>query len=185
MLKRLTVALVAVIPVLCWTFVKPVRFIWPSMNGVHCEGPVCVDKIEYLEEALNLYSSSLENLFTQQIKIGVHPTFVYCKSSECYKSFGGGKERAISYPYLGTVIAPGSWQTYITQHELVHWYQFETLGPISTMLKPEWFREGMAYLFSEAPVSDVPKHYVPLINKYIDWRADKANLEMMSAAEHL
>jgi hypothetical protein len=48
------------------------------------------------------------------------------------------------------------------------------MGAISTMRKPEWFREGMAYYFSGAPGSDIPTHYLPMIEKYREWHANKS-----------
>jgi|TARA_R100001509_G_scaffold44063_1_gene23955 hypothetical protein len=104
---------------------------------------------------------------------------------ECYQSFGGGNERAVSYPFLGTVIAPASWQRYITQHELIHWFQFYEIGAVSTMMKPEWFREGMAYVYSGAPESDIPEHYLPMMKRYSDWHSEKSWPKVIEQAGHL
>jgi hypothetical protein len=130
---------------------------------------VCVETERLYNQASVLYKSSFEGLSRLGYSIESRPTFVYCDSIECYHSFGGGNERAISYPFLGTIIAPDSWQQYISQHELVHWLQFKELGAVNTMLKPEWFREGMAFSFSNAPKEDIPDHYKLMVSKYENW----------------
>lgn len=186
MVKKLSLILaVALIPALAWSFAKPIRLFLPHLNGVQCHGSVCVQDTREMEKAIGLYGSAIKAISTADVPLQARPTFVYCSTIECYQSFGGGNERAISYPFLGTVIAPGSWQSYITQHELIHWFQFSEIGPISTMMKPKWFREGMAYVFSGAPESDIPKHYLPMMEKYRDWHSGKSWSEVLHQAGSL
>jgi hypothetical protein len=166
-------------------YVKPLRFLTPYLSGVKCYNSVCIDDPKKLESALSLYSSAVDEIRKMGITIPHNPKFVYCTTIKCYQSFGGGRERAISFPFLGTVISPESWQAYITQHELVHWFQFSEIGAISTMRKPEWFREGMAYYFSGAPESDIPTHYLPMIEKYRKWHADKSWVEVIQESKKL
>ena len=166
-------------------FVKPLRLLVPEWYGMHCEGSVCVEEIELLDEADVLYQLALTRLQQQTLSLESKPEFVYCSTASCYKYFGGKNERAISYPFLGTIIAPSSWQIYISQHELVHWIQFEKLGAIATMQKPVWFREGMAYQFSDAPATDIPKHYLPLIEKYKSWHSNQSWKQVWGAAKDL
>jgi hypothetical protein len=166
-------------------YVKPLKFLMPYLSGVKCYGSVCIDDSSKLQSALSLYSSAVEDLQKAGITIQHNPKFVYCTTSKCYQSFGGGRERAISFPFLGTVISPESWQAYISQHELVHWFQFSEIGAISIMRKPEWFREGMAYYFSGAPDSDIPTHYLPMIEKYREWHANKPWAEVVEESKNV
>lgn len=155
-------------------FIKPFRLLVPELHSMHCKDSVCVEDINALNKAETLYKTALAGLEKQGLLLNSNPRFVYCSTDQCYKNFGGENERAISYPFLGTIIAPASWQTYISQHELIHWIQFETLGAIATMQAPEWFREGMAYKFSDAPDTDIPEYYFPLIKQYTTWHAEKS-----------
>lgn len=186
MFKKVSLVLIVVlIPTLVWLYAKPLRLLLPQLNGVQCNGSVCVDQPKRMNEAVSLYGSAITNISAVDIPMRGRPTFVYCSTVECYQSFGGGDERAISYPFLGTVIAPESRQDYITQHELVHWFQFYEIGSFSTMMKPEWFREGMAFVYSGAPESDIPKHYLPMMAKYKQWHATKSWSEVIQSAEDL
>lgn len=155
-------------------FIKPLKILAPEYFAIHCNQSICVEDSNRLTEAKKLYETALASLDNQGLGLNTNPRFIYCSTDKCYKYFGGGNERAISYPFLGTIIAPTSWQVYISQHELIHWTQFDNLGAISTMQKPEWFREGMAYQFSDAPSDDIPEHYLPLIKQYTDWHAEKS-----------
>ncbi len=180
MIKKISLSLaVALIPVLAWSLGKPFRLLLPNFNDVECHGSVCVQDAKEMDRAHELYSSAIKSISSAGITLEARPRFVYCSTKECYQSFGGGNERAISYPFLGTVIAPASWQDYITRHELIHWFQFYEIGAVSTMMKPEWFREGMAYVFSGAPESDIPGHYLPMMEKYRDWHLDKSWSEVI------
>ncbi len=183
--KLFLVLVIASIPALAWSYAKPLRLLLPHLNGVTCNGSVCVEDTSGMYQAIELYGSAVKNISAAQLPLRASPTFVYCYTAECYQSFGGGNERAISYPFLGTVIAPESWQRYITQHELVHWFQFYEIGPVSTMMKPEWFREGMAYVYSNAPESDIPEHYLPMMVKYDEWHSDKSWSEVVQDAGDL
>lgn len=172
-------------PLIAWGFGKPVRLLAPHLNGTVCDGPVCVEDPETMAQATALYQAAVGRLSLLGIRFTDKPTFVYCSSTACYRSFGGGRERAIAYPFLGAVIAPESWQMYITQHELVHWFQFGELGAVATMRKPEWFREGMAYVYSEAPHSDIPEHYLPMLEQYQRWHADSSWADVLQRSKEL
>ena len=186
MVKKLSLILaVALIPALAWSFAKPTRLFLPHLNGMQCNGSVCVEDTKEMEKAIELYGSAIKAISTSGVPLRSRPTFVYCSTMECYQSFGGGNERAVSYPFLGTVIAPASWQRYITQHELIHWFQFYEIGAVSTMMKPEWFREGMAYVYSGAPESDFPEHYLPMMKRYSDWHSEKSWPKVIEQAGHL
>ena len=185
MKRILLVVLLVLIPALGWSFAKPLRLLFPQLNGVVCHDSVCAEDSKSLALATEIYTKSIEHVLAKGITLEARPNFVYCSTFECYESFGGGNERAISYPFLGTIIGSNSWQLYITQHELIHWFQFFELGAVSTMTKPEWFREGMAYEYSGAPNSDIPKHYLPMLVKYRNWHSDKSWPEVIRLAGEL
>lgn len=186
MTKKLSILFIIVlIPVFAWLYAKPLRLFAPTMNSVHCTGSVCVENRSEMNRAVELYKSAVKSTSDSGIPFKSNPTFVYCSTRECYQSFGGGNERAMSYPFLGTIIAPESWQRHISQHELIHWFQFSEIGSVSTMMKPEWFREGMAYVYSGAPKSDIPEHYLPMMQQYLDWHSDKSWAEVIQQAENL
>lgn len=183
MVKKLSVILiVTLVPALTWLYAKPFRLLLPHLNGTQCNESVCVEDPRKMEQAIELYDSAIAEIAASDIPLKARPTFVYCSTAECYHSFGGGSERAISYPFLGTIVAPASWQGYITQHELIHWFQFSEIGAVSTMMKPEWFREGMAYVYSGAPDSDIPEHYQPMMKQYSDWHSSKSWSEVIHQA---
>ncbi|ATZ73325.1 hypothetical protein CWC33_06265 [Idiomarina sp. X4] len=185
-IKKLSLVLILVsLPVLVWSFAKPVRLLLPHLNDMKCHNSVCVEHTKEMAKAEELYGSAFDAVSSAGIPLRSKPMFVYCSTLECYQSFGGGNERAISYPFLGTVIAPASWQSYITQHELIHWFQFSEIGAVATMMKPEWFREGMAYVYSNAPESDIPEHYLPLMERYKDWHSKKSWTEVIEQAGEL
>lgn len=166
-MKKLILPVILVsIPVIAWLSIKPVRLLAPQAYGMYCRMNICVESQELFEEAERLFRKAKDDLAVTGIVILRDPRIVYCKTNKCYKSFGGGRERAISFPYLGVIISEASWQGYITKHELIHWYQFQELGSIKTMLVPDWFREGMAYHYSGAPNSDIPEHYLEDIEKF-------------------
>lgn len=182
----LVATLVAVVALLLlWSFAKPVRLLIPELNGMYCQGAVCTDDPNRLKEVSALYAEAFDSLSVYGARLDRQPTFVYCTTEASYRSFGGGNERAISYPYLGTLIGPASWQDYITRHELVHWVQFRKLGALTTMQSPEWFREGMAYALSGAPESDIPAHYLPMIARYLDWSDGKTWPQIMRDLKNL
>tara|TARA_R100001129_G_scaffold175003_1_gene147781 strand:+ start:5124 stop:5726 length:603 start_codon:yes stop_codon:yes gene_type:complete len=183
--KVVLIFVVVLIPALAWSYAKPIRLLLPNLNGMQCNGAICVEDPKKIDKAADLYESAVENLAAVRISLSASPNFIYCSTAECYESFGGGSERAISYPFLGTVIAPESWQSYITQHELIHWFQFSEIGAVSTMMKPNWFREGMAYVYSGAPESDIPEHYLPMMAKYSDWHSGKSWSEVIHQAGDL
>lgn len=181
---RLSILFILSLPVTLWWLVKPVRLLIPSANNVICQADVCVDDEAALPMAEELYLASVKQMTAHGIHHNTSAKFVYCRSKACYASFGGGNERAMSYPYLGTIIAPESWQLYISTHEMVHWAQFKHLGAINTLTMPDWLIEGMAYQFSGAPESDIPEHYQSMLERYRQWASGADLATALESAGH-
>lgn len=160
-------------------FAKPVRISFAHLLSVHCAGPVCFEHEADRASTEKLYQTAVSEMNTL-FPLKRAPRFIFCRTRTCYQLFGGGQERAISYPWLGTIIAPESWQPYIVKHELVHWLQFQEFGVMGTMQKPLWLREGMAYALSKAPGHDIPRDHMEWVYQYEAWATGKTMRDIWS-----
>jgi len=169
MTKRLILLALFCLPVLAWAAIKPVRMVAPSLQGVSCFGQICVEEKARLEHAAALHRSAA--VFVEAVlgRIEGSPRTIFCSTTECYRAFGGGQEKAISYPWLGALISPGAWKPHFVRHELVHQVQYQELGAVGTMRAPLWLREGMAYSVSEPPAAEFPDQFRPLAAQYEEW----------------
>ncbi len=167
----IAVCCVAVISAL-WA-APPLRLAAPSLFGLHCVERVCTELEEDLAAAQGLVAKAAADVRAQTGLAIPQLNAALCRSDDCYRRFGGGDERAISYPFLGMAIAGHSWQDYIIRHELIHWLQFQHFGAIETMSHPIWFREGMAYALSSAPDWDIPDAFKTWMAQYRDWQAGR------------
>lgn len=180
----LALTLVAV-PLTAWSFAKPVRLLLPELNGVACSESVCVDDIERMREAKALYDSAHDYVSAELSPLANRPLMVFCSHAKCYRSFGGGLERAITYPNIGSLIAPTSWSPHFARHELIHALQAQELGPVRMLRGPEWFREGMAYSVSKPPADDMPPQFWTFRDQYEEWAAGFEGTEIWSKASSL
>ncbi|NBW51763.1 MAG: hypothetical protein EBR49_17075, partial [Betaproteobacteria bacterium] len=48
---------------------------------------------------------------------------------------------------------------YYVRHELIHVLQSQQLGELPLQVKPQWFKEGMAYGLSEDPRHPLPEPF--------------------------
>lgn len=161
--------------------VPPLKLAAPTLFGTHCSGRVCSELPEDLPEASALIEGAAADVEAQTGLPTPSLKAILCRTDDCYRRFGGQDERAISYPFLGMVIAGHSWQDYILRHELIHWLQFQHFGAIETMNLPIWFREGMAYALSGAPDSDIPEPFKPWVKQYQDWQGERSSASVFSA----
>lgn len=173
------------LPLTAWSFAKPVRLLLPELNDVTCSDSVCVDDAGRMLQAKSLYESAHEHVSAKLTPLADRPLMVFCSTAACYRSFGGGSERAITYPKLGSLIAPSSWSPHFARHELVHALQAQELGSIRMMRGPEWFREGMAYSVSDPPGHDMPPQFQKYRTQYEAWAAGLDTTELWSAAAKL
>src|SRR5205814_1105649 len=87
----------------------------------------------------------------------VEPRAVFCSTKACSESFGFTSQNAYTVATVGVVISNRGWKPYFVRHELIHHLQNERLGSLRTwLLKPVWFREGMAYSLSRDPRRPLP-----------------------------
>lgn len=150
---RLAFLLVVVVPVISWFSVKPIRVLAPSLVGITCtDTGVCVDDAEKFEAATALYAEANDFI---RARLGTlkKPRVIFCSTRECAASFGMEDRSALTVGTVGTVISPQAWKPYYVRHELIHQLQAQRLGVFSTLVKPGWLIEGMAYAMSDDPRS--------------------------------
>lgn len=173
------------LPVATWLFAKPVRILAPGFLGVVCQGLVCVEDEERLSDAVVLYDEAYAFVEAQLSQFDTKPRMIFCNTARCYRSFGGGRERAISYPKIGSLISADAWKPHFIRHEFIHHLQFQHLGAIGTMLGPAWLREGMAYSVSEPPEEDLPSQFRKYQERYDNWIGTVGSGDIWAAAKRL
>ena len=185
MVKKLVLLGVLCLPVATWAFAKPVRMLAPGVMGVTCHGAVCVENEDKIDEAQALYDGAYRFVESRLSHFDTKPRMIFCNTARCYRSFGGGRERAISYPKIASLISADAWKAHFVRHELVHHLQFQELGAVGTMLDPEWFREGMAYSVSDPPEEDLPLQFRKYQERYDQWVITIAPGQLWSEAKRL
>lgn len=171
LLRWSALAVLLLAPLMLWAFAKPLRLWAPSLHGMTCADDVCVEDAGRLLEAVALYDAALARIAARGTPLRQRSRMAFCSTDACYRAFGGGAERAITYPWVGSLIAPTSWAPHFARHELIHALQGQQLGEIGMLLKPAWFREGMAYAWSDPPPDDMPEAFLPLRERFEAWYA--------------
>lgn len=152
LLARLALLLLVVVPLAAWMLVKPVRVLAPQWLGMQClTATVCVEDSGELERAAALHAQALAFVSTKLDTLRTPPTVIFCSTDRCADAFGLGARSAVTLGTWGTVVGPRAWKPYYLRHEMIHVLQAERLGVIALLLKPAWFKEGMAYGLSEDP----------------------------------
>jgi hypothetical protein len=169
-LKRLALILFAIVPVLAWAIVKPVRMLAPEWGGVTCiSATVCVDDLTKKTEADALYTEALGFVGEKLIPVPGRPRVTFCSSQACANYFGLGARSAVTLGTIGTVIGPRAWKPYYVRHELIHYLQARELGIPQLLLKPTWFVEGMAYGLSEDPRVPLAQPFETYRSEFFTW----------------
>lgn len=158
----------SVLPVATWAFFKPVRVLAPELNGVTCDGPVCVEDISMLPLAKGLHDTAMISVAEKLRPLASPPLAIFCATHKCYQSFGG-RGRGITVFNLGVVIAPESWQLHIVEHEFIHTLQAQELGLLGRERTPMWFKEGMPFFISTPPEFDIPEYARLWAAQYESW----------------
>ena len=157
-LKQIAFVILLILPFAAWAFVKPVRVLAPELAGVSClSARICVDDASRFVEATRLYDEAVSFVRSEVGMIQSVPRAIFCSTAECSRSFGLTRAMAYNFGTFAVVIGDRSWRSYLVRHELIHHLQNERLGSLdAVLLKPAWFREGMAYSLSQDPRRPLP-----------------------------
>src|SRR5258708_29712101 len=158
MWRKLVFVVVLALPFAAWAFAKPVRVLAPELQGLTCERGLCVDDVSRRAEAARLYADALGYV---QGSVGVlesPPRAVFCSTLACSRKFGFTHQNAYTVGTFAIVIGDRGWRPFFVRHELIHHLQNQHLGSLRNwLLKPVWFREGMAYSLSADPRRPLPE----------------------------
>ena len=186
MLKRILFLGLLVAPLAAWAIVKPVRVLAPELAGVTCVEKVCVDDLSRLPEAQQLTREAVEFVQLNVGQLQEVPRTVFCSSKACSKSFGFSYDGAYNVATVGLVISYRGWHPYFVRHELIHHLQNERLGSLRAwLLKPNWFKEGMAYSLSQDPRHPLPKTLEGYRTSYEAWAKEVGAARIWAEAEKL
>ena len=186
MLKRVLFLVLLGAPLAAWAFIKPIRVLAPELAGVTCAGKVCVDDLSRLPEAQKLAEEATD--FVQRNVGPLHevPRMIFCSSKACSKSFGFTYDGAYNVATVGVVVSYRGWHPYFVRHELIHHLQNEQLGSLRAwLLKPNWFKEGMAYSLSQDPRHPLPETLESYRTKYEAWVKEVGTERIWVEAEKL
>lgn len=122
----LATLLALAVPLAAWAHVKPVRVLAPQLEASF--GP-----LEF------------------------RPHAVFCSTQACALKLGFKGQNAYNVGRYAIVIGDRGWRPFFVRHELIHQVQNQRLGSLRMwLLKPVWFREGMAYSLSGDPRRRLP-----------------------------
>jgi len=170
LLKKVIFLVALALPLAAWAFVKPARVLAPGLEGVTCEGLLCVDDPARRAEAAALYRDAFQFVQTSVGAMQVEPRAVFCSTAACSEKFGLLRRNAYNVGTFAVVIGDRGWKPYFVRHELIHHLQNERLGSLRTWLfKPAWFREGMAYSLSGDPRRPLPQPLQGYRSEFEGW----------------
>ncbi len=160
------------VPIAAWSMYKPVRVLLPGwVGGVVCvSSEICLEDKSRLQEAEILYHDAAQDVSSLVGTFQHAPRIIFCSTENCYQSFGFKRASATAVGTSGIVISPRGWKPYYLRHEMIHYRQSEELGVISSLLKPEWFIEGMAYSLSDDPRQQLSDRWQKNREKFDAWR---------------
>ena len=166
----ITIIILIILTILLWFLFKPIRIFAPNLTNVTClETSICIDDVSRIGEALQLRSEAISFVNTRIGLIRSEPRMIFCSSKQCDKAFGFTSNAAYNFGTFGLVISSRGWKPYFLRHELIHHLQNEQLGSLRAwILKPTWFREGMAYRLSEDPRKPLTQPFEEYRNTF-DW----------------
>jgi len=169
-LKKAIFLVALALPLAAWAFVKPVRVLAPQLEGLECEGLVCVDDPARRAEATTLYRNAARFVQNSVGDMQTAPRAVFCTTPACSEKFGINRRNAYTVGTFALVIGDRGWQPYFVRHELIHCLQNERFGSVrNSFFKPVWFREGMAYSLSGDPRRPLPEPLQEYRSRFEDW----------------
>lgn len=128
MLTKAIFLVALALPLAAWAFFKPLRVIAPQLEGLECEGLVCVDDPERRAEATALYGNAVRFVQTSVGAMQTTPRAVFCATRACLEKFGLGRRNAYNVGTGALVIGDRGWYPFFVRHELIHHLQNERLG---------------------------------------------------------
>jgi len=140
-------------PIAAWAIYKPVRVLAPEWVGVVVcvNSEICIEDKSKYQEAENLFREAIHDVSLAVGGFHHKPRVIFCSTENCYRSFGFEKASATNVGTSGIVISPRGWKLFYLRHEMIHHRQVEEFGLLSSLFKPEWLTEGMAYSLSGDP----------------------------------
>src|SRR5690242_1701000 len=94
MLKKAVFLVVLALPLAAWAFVKPVRVLAPGLEGLACEGLVCVDDPTRRAEATMLYRDAVRFVQASLGAMQTAPRALFCATHACAEKFGLNRRNA-------------------------------------------------------------------------------------------
>ena len=186
MFKRIVFVALLALPLTAWAFVKPVRVLAPQLAGLTCHGRVCLDDPSRLSEATRLYENAVRYVRDNVGDFEAEPRAVFCSTKACSGSFGFHSANAYTFGTAGVVISDRGWKPYFVRHELIHHLQNERLGSLRAwLIKPDWFREGMAYSLSQDPRRPLPEPLQGYRSEFETWFKRVGSAQLWQEAERL
>ncbi|MDO9314083.1 MAG: hypothetical protein Q7T97_06025 [Burkholderiaceae bacterium] len=156
-LRRLALVIFVAAPVAAWIIVKPIRVVFPTVQGMSCvSASVCVEDPDEAQAAVALYEEAFDFVSATVVPLRKKPRLIFCSTEICANKFGLGARAALTVGKFGTVVGPRAWTPYLVRHEMIHSVQCEQLGVLKVLRMPSWFVEGMAYSLSEDPRDQLP-----------------------------
>ncbi len=170
-LLLLSALLILLTPIAAWAIYKPMRVLAPDwVGGVVCiSTEICIEDKSKYELAETLYRESLHDISLVVGKFQQNPRVIFCSTEDCYRSLGFKRASATNVGKSGIVISPRGWKAYYLRHEMIHHRQAEEFGVISSLLKPEWLMEGMAYSLSDDPRKKLSGRWQAARERFNNW----------------
>jgi hypothetical protein len=186
MLRKAIFLVALALPLAAWAFVKPVRVLAPQLEGLECEGLVCVDDPARRAEATALYRGAVRFVQMSVGAMQTEPRAIFCSTHACSEKFGLGRRNAYNVGTGALVIGDRGWYPFFVRHELIHHLQNERLGSLrNRFFKPTWFREGMAYSLSEDPRRPLPEPLQGYRSQFEAWYGPIGLAQLWGEAEKL
>ena len=175
------------VPVAAWAMYKPVRVLAPDwVNGVVCiNTKICLEDKSRLQEAEILYKDAVYYVSSVTGAFQQNPRVIFCSTEDCYRSFGFKKASATTVGKSGIVVSPRGWKNMYLRHEMIHHRQAEELGTFSSLYKPEWLIEGMAYSLSNDPRQQLSHRWQQAREKFSRWLENVGNEHLWQEAKKI
>ncbi len=170
------------VPVSALTLYKPSRVLAPELFGVSCHANnICVDDITRLAAASALLDDARHYLATQWGLSIATPRIILCSTDLCQKTFGLSRRAGVTVSFFGILIAPRGWERHYVAHELIHYWQAETLGPLTGLTGEPWLTEGMAYALSGDPRETLQEPFESYRRRFNEWHRLQADAPLKDA----